>query len=215
MLDTLALIDACEHCYAYPMYRAGPDGRDAATITRIDGQTVVVFRGTVTDGAVAWLDWLNDLRAALVYYPSLPGLVHAGFAHAVWNLLPIMPRFDREPAPLVIGHSKAGAMALIFAMRLYEDFGLRPKVVTFGAPRAGNVDFARSAECALEIDRYENPHDIVPRLPLVAYRAAGSLVSPDPSWPHPRGIVENHSLETGYRPWIETYPQPPAIKTAA
>lgn len=211
MIDPISLIDACEHCYAYPQYKAGPGWRDAATVTKIGGQSVLVFRGTLTEGAAAWLDWLNDLRSELIYSPDVPGLVHAGFLHAVENLLLILPRFCREPAPIVVGHSKGGAMAVIFALRLFARFGLKSKVVTFGAPRAGNDGFAAAVEEFLDVDRYENPHDLVPRLPPADYSSAGYLISPPATWTAPRTVVENHSLETGYRPWIATYRPPPAM----
>lgn len=215
MHDPVRLLEACEHCYAYPMYAAGPEGRDAATISKIDGRTVLAFRGTLTGGVVAWLDWLNDLRAELRYHRDYPGLVHAGFAASIDNLLLVLPRFSGSTPPIVTGHSKGGALAVLFAMRLFAKFGITAEVVTFAAPRAGNDDLAAACNEALSYDRYENPHDLVPRLPLTDYRHAGYLITPPATWTAPKGIRENHALDTGYRPWIEPQRRQPAGARAA
>lgn len=214
MLNPLALIDVCQRCYDRADYTAGPDGRDGATVTRIRGEMVLIFRGTLTGGrtlaerAAFYLDWLNDLRAELVYREHYPGLVHAGFAAAIDNLWPLLPYFR---GPLTIcGHSKGGALAVLMALRLVASQGLRARVVTFGAPKVGNDQLAQAAGDVLDIDRYENPHDLVPRLPPVDYAPCGYLVAPPAMWTAPRGVQENHSLETGYRPWIAAIHPPPA-----
>ena len=213
LLDPLPLLDVCNRAYYYPMYRTGPDGRDGALLTKVEEQAVVAFRGTLTEGAAAWLDWASDLRAELVCREGFPGLVHAGFEAKVHNLLALLPRFDVGTPPIICGHSSGGAQALLFGVYLSLRFGIHAKVVTFAAPRAGNADFAAAASALLDIDRYENPHDIVPKLPPVDYAATGYLITPPAQWQPPRGIRENHSLATGYRPWIEANrPQPRAAQ---
>lgn len=199
-MNPLALLQACEHCYVYPGIVAGPEGRDAASVVRIQGHVVLVFRGTLTEGAAGFLDWLNDLRAELVFRPAYPGLVHAGFAASLDNLLPLLPRFSGPLA--VTGHSKGGALAVLMGLRLAQR-GASVRVVTFGAPRVGNDQLARAADEALTIDRYENPHDIVPRLPPLDYAPCGLYLGPPSGWIAPRGVRDNHTLATGYRPWIE------------
>ena len=204
-MDPIALLDACEHCYSYPMHTAGPDGRDGCTITQIQGRTVVVFRGTVVTGAVGVIDWLNDLRAALIWRPEFPGHVHHGFAASLADLLPWLERYDLKDGTIFCGHSKGGALAIL-AGHLYRD--LDPLVVSFAAPMVGDRGFL--AGYRVRATCYENPHDIVPKLPPFGYRSIGDLIGPGIDWQPPHGIEANHALETGYRPWIEKELRPTA-----
>jgi Lipase (class 3) len=199
-MDPLDLINACEHCYDYPQIKAGPDGRDGAAITQIDGRTVLVFRGTMTGGQLGevFLDWINDLRVDLIPHADYPGRVHKGFSYSLENLRPWLSKYVFLNGLVITGHSKGGALALL-AGHLYRS--LAPEVITFGAPMVGDrgfqVGYSPHTTC------YENPHDIVPRLPLLGYRTVGDLVSPNFAWKPPFGIQANHILDTGYRPWIQ------------
>ena len=211
-MNPLDLIDLCEACYARADFVAGPDGRDGASLFRRQGQSVLVFRGTLTDGAVAFLDWLNDLRAALVSSAYFPGHVHHGFLASVTDLWPYLPTTDLEEGLLITGHSKGGALAIGAGWLLRH---LHPQVVTFAAPMFGDRTFSVGLTARVRVTCYENPHDVVPRLPPLGYRSVGDLVGPPIDWIAPRTLAANHHLESGYRPWIERLqPRPPAAQAA-
>lgn len=182
------LLAACETVYFSAGIVAGPDGRDAATIT----SNILVFRGTLTEGLAAESDWINDFHADLVSDPRFPGKVHTGFARSMTALWPFIADFRPK---YITGHSKGGALALL-AGWLFKD--CNPIVITFAAPRVGNSAFARSYSGAW---RYENPKDLVPKLPPW-YSSPGVQVVAPASFSPPKGIVANHQLETGYKPWV-------------
>lgn len=182
------LLDLCNDVYANPQFVAGPNERDAASFI---GDTLV-FRGTVTEGEAAESDWLNDFRADLVKDAEFPGRVHGGFLASFHALLPFIHYL--RPA-YITGHSKGGALAMLAAWYFR---GQAPKVVTFGAPRVGNGQFAESP---LSIVRFENPGDMVPKLPPWFASPGMAVVAPK-SFRQPVGVRANHSLDTGYTPWI-------------
>lgn len=215
-MDDLDLLDACQQCYGYAGITAGPDGRDGASLFRKGSNSGVAFRGTLNVGAAAFIDWLNDLRAEHVARQPFPGMIHAGFYCAFSDLQPKLPSFafSGDEIVLVTGHSKGAALAELLAYFL-ASHGVRVKVVTFGGPKVGNHSFAlgfwRLMEKGLiDARRYENPHDVVPRLPLLGYESCGVLVEPPETWYAPRGVLENHHLQSGYRPWVEALTRPSA-----
>lgn len=202
------LLDACEQAYAASPILAGPFNRDGALVTPIPGGgTLLTFRGTICTGATGFLDWLNDLYANLVPRAPYPGRVHAGFADSLDDLWPKLPPLT--PPLTVCGHSKGGALAVLAAMRLWRSDNRWNKdnfsVVTFAAPRCGDYQFAYGASFTAELKRFVNPDDVVPDLPSHrrGYWDVGQMIGPPPDWTPPRGKVENHELETGYRPWIQ------------
>lgn len=205
-MNPLALVDACQHCYAYPQHTAGPDGRDGATITQIEGRDVLVFRGTVCLGGAGFLDWLNDLRTLLVHRGGFPGRVHHGFSKSLDTLLPWLNKYTFQKGLVITGHSKGGALAIL-AGWLYRD--LDPEVIAFAAPMVGDRAFL--AGYRTRCTSYENPHDIVPRLPPFGYRAVGDLIGPGIDWEPPHKIEDNHALATGYRPWIAQELRPGSV----
>lgn len=184
------LLAACEAVYDSPQIIAGPSGRDAASFLSAD--SILVFRGTLTEGLAAESDWINDFHADLISDPRYPGKVHQGFSQSLTALWPFIA--DCRPK-YITGHSKGGALALL-AGWLFKDSD--PVVITFAAPRVGNVGFARSYAKAF---RYENPKDIVPKLPPW-YASPGSQIVAPASFTPPKGIAANHTLETGYKPWV-------------
>lgn len=224
------LIDLCQRVYQVPDIVAGPDGRDGASIYRFtDDVHVLAFRGTLTSGLVAVADWLNDFHADLVREPGLPGLVHAGFLGSLRDLWPAVEKALSGVTRLIItGHSKGGALAQLAGVWLAD---LHPEVVTFAAPRVGDAAFANEYPSVRPLVRYEGEQDLVPLLPpdWCGYYGAGQLRCSSElsvkrrellvgrlvlgrSW---KTLVANHSLETGYRPWVKSWTPPTPAQGAA
>lgn len=199
-MDARGLLAVCEGVYDAATIVAGRDGRDGASVLDFADCCVLAFRGTLTEGIASHSDWYNDFHADLVTDPRFPGRVHAGFLESLNNLLPqIDDRLDitSDKQIYITGHSKGGALAFL-AAHLFAD--THPYCVTFAAPRVGDYHF--STDYMPLTLRFENPKDIVPRLPPIRYYSCGSQIVAPASFCPPEGIRENHSLETGYRPWV-------------
>lgn len=206
MLNALELLDACAESYESPSVVAGPFGRDGALIRILpDGGTLLAFRGTVSRGLTGFFDWINDLRFFMDKHPAFPGRVHRGFAEDLDALWPMIAAV--EPPLTITGHSLGGALALLAKVRFSQEKRWRdapPRVVTFAAPLAGDFHFAVECERFKAPACYENPHDLVTNLPptRLGFYPAGSRIFPDDDWKAPLGLIANHEIETGYRPWI-------------
>ena len=135
-----------------------------------DRFAIVAFRGSEIarkrekadlSGMVA--DLKTDMDIRLTDWEQ-GGKVHRGFKEAldeVWpDLLPHIRKIQEKGCKIwVTGHSLGGALATLFAGR----FGIIQGVYTFGAPRVGNEGFKENLD--VEIYRFVNNHDIVPRVP--------------------------------------------------
>ena len=152
----------------------GPDGINAAIVGKIAEGTVVSFRGTLSADdetkpfADRLLDWTQDFEAELVTYRGIPGTVHGGFAAAFESLFLDLEEIICDDTKVIYcGHSKGGAIANIAAYYDAVSFDATPTVVTFGAPRCGDVAFADAfARLPIKATRYENAGDIVPHVPF-------------------------------------------------
>lgn len=204
----------CQETYSGADIIAGPDGRDGARVFRqTDGSAVLVFRGTLVDGAVGVRDWINDFRIGHTEMQGVPGKVHEGFASSVNDLWPAVQAALNGVSRLTItGHSKGGALAILAGARLA---GLQPPVVTFGAPKVGDLAFV-SQYPLRSVVRYEHSTDIVPLVPFIGFYLPGEVRTDRkvPGWKKVQvigqmvahkqwtEIEESHSLATGYLPWI-------------
>jgi hypothetical protein len=138
---------------------------------------VVAFRGTLPPVKLdtpTVVDWLNDFDALPIAVPGIPGLVHQGFWDSVESIYGSVLDVVRElrrvggaTLPIyVTGHSKGGALAHLAAMRLKLLDGIEPaEVVTYGAPRAADLEFATAYHKTIKATRYEYRNDIVPHVP--------------------------------------------------
>jgi len=200
-LDAIGLLDICERVYDSPQITAGPKGRDGCSLIELEDCRVLAFRGTLTEGRAALSDWYNDFHADLISDDRFPGRVHAGFASSISALWPSLLDLASKPAGdkrlFITGHSKGGSLAFLAAHLLSA---LDPICITFAAARVGDYRFATGY--TVNTWRYENPKDIVPRLPPIRYYSCGCQVVAPKSFAPPEGIQANHSLETGYRPWV-------------
>lgn len=145
-------------------------GRDNCPEAVGESPAFVAFRGTTS---VA--DWSINGRLWLV--PSTLGggaMVHGGFAQS-WQS--VKGRVFEELAWLaptritVVGHSLGGANAMIASTDIITQFpGVPVEVITFGAPRCGNVAYGEAvAKNVALCTRVVHDNDVVPSLPSVAF----------------------------------------------
>ena len=144
---------------------------------------VAAFRGT--DEIADWLDNLNAVPK-----PGPLGDVHNGFYRALMDIWPQMKTvirgFRTKPEgqpdrPLwLTGHSLGGAMATLAAATLIEADETFYGAYTYGSPRVGDRDFARTfnIEAKSKFFRFQNNADIVTRVParIMGYSHVGSFV---------------------------------------
>ena len=169
---------------------AGPDAINAVLVGRVAEGIVVSFRGTLapldsTKPLDARLrDWVSDFEGDLIQSPEVPGMVHRGFfndmlslygdlAHEIYTIAKAGDKLH------VTGHSKGGAMALLFARMWTSRRSLPPveRIVTFAGPRCGNDVFEASVDAmGIEVSRWEAGEDLVPHLPPTS-RVARFLTS--------------------------------------
>lgn len=137
-----------------------------AYIAGNDDLIILAFRGTT-----ALLDWISDANVDLIGGPA--GRVHEGFYLAlgfvwldIWNYI---KEHRRGRAIWVTGHSLGAALATLAVakLRLERDEAVNG-LYTFGAPRAGDLEFARvfDLDFGQQAFRYVNDQDIVSRVPL-------------------------------------------------
>lgn len=171
-------------------FAGGPQGIDAGLVCASDIGLVIALRGTTP----VLEDWKNNFQGELVPYPG-GGRVHSGFLSSVRHVqgpltkkaLELLPAQKPEKLYLT-GHSKGGAMAALLAALLSSmtsPLFPAPAVVTFGAPRTGDQEYAESYPCPLT--RLESCRDIVPHLPLTPQEAAclRLLLAPGGGWLEP------------------------------
>jgi hypothetical protein len=161
----------------FQIVKADALGMQAYVAARPD-VVVVAFQGSKE-----LVDWVGDFKFAQYEGADygLPGRIHCGFADALeasWPALEtlITASVDRQQPVWVTGHSLGGAEALLTAVRLSRKGLPLGPLYTFGAPRAGDGDFARAADLELDraIYRVVNETDIVARLAPSAAAADGA-----------------------------------------
>jgi hypothetical protein len=112
-------------------------------------------------------DWAVNLDCDLVPLHG-HGHAHGGFvqlADQVYDgLVAHLRRLGPDgPGVRLTGHSRGGALALLLAVSLAADRLVPLAVYSFGAPRAGDADFAASLPAPHH--RFVNTGDPVPHLP--------------------------------------------------
>ncbi|KAI8140924.1 Alpha/Beta hydrolase protein [Fennellomyces sp. T-0311] len=140
---------------------------------------IVVFRGSVSLN-----NWIADLTAVWVTYPSVPlAYVHGGFLGA-WEevstqvVRTVKSQLSSHPGYKVVitGHSLGGAVAVLSALEFYRDGITNLALYTQGQPRVGNRAFANHiVSTGIQYKRSVHSRDLVPHVPdsLLGYSHAG------------------------------------------
>ncbi len=184
-----------------------------AYVCRGSRALLIAFRGTEISKIK---DWFTDLMATEVASPTGSGKVHKGFAaalSAVWpQLTQTLDELHDGLAPIwITGHSLGGALAVLAAAQLQS---LRPiqGLYTFGQPRVGDRDFAKSMNRALagRMIRFVNNNDIVPQVPPpglflkywhgereVRFAPDGKLILDVSWWTRTRSLVQGSVQDIG------------------
>ena len=152
------------------------------TVYSSNDTVLIVFRGTTGP-----YEWIKNTRFVLhkaqVSTHSIE--VHLGFYELYYELsLAIHKIIDelKDKRLILSGHSLGGAIVQLLALE-YSD--KNPIVYTFGAPRVGNVAFAKLFDSEIfRHHRVVNKGDFVPELPpsiesLPIYKHTGELLEVD------------------------------------
>lgn len=137
---------------------------------------VIAFRGT--DGFADWMFNVSRLRGSFIHDTS----VHLGY---LWSLNTVYPQIqsilkDKLKAQhniYVTGHSLGGAVGLLCAVKLADEFpDHKVHMTSIGAPRVGNKKFKTWCENKTNLSciRIFNPKDVVPKLPYFGYSHVGT-----------------------------------------
>ncbi len=144
-------------------------------------------------GSASVKNWIEDaeFKRTLFLQSAAAGHVevHEGFFRCYDSIIVALSRLlggssvfkYQNCKPLfVFGHSLGGALAILAALELNKQGFSIAQVITFGAPRVGNKNFARLYDSVLRprTFRIVNQNDIVPRLPfwITGYRHCGQEV---------------------------------------
>ncbi len=158
----------------------GQAGNQAFIASSADGaRTVIVFRGTEPEEPS---DLFTDARFILTHWCGPAGQrlgkVHEGFAQSAHDrqlFTRIRTHLDTLPAAtpvLLTGHSLGAALATLMAT-----WAPTAQLYTYGSPRVGDADFARSVQNAVAV-RVVNCCDLATRVPpeaVFGYAHAGRL----------------------------------------
>ncbi|WEK55266.1 MAG: lipase family protein [Candidatus Cohnella colombiensis] len=141
---------------------------------------VVAFRGTSS-----MTDWISDAIASQIKYKYVKG---AGQSHrgittiydsARRSIMETLRKLSSSKVLLITGHSLGGALATLCALDVAVNTDFQPPIVySYGAPRVGDLDFARCYGVLVDQTyRIYNRFDVVPTLPPHVYKPPRSDTS--------------------------------------
>ena len=131
----------------------------------------------ILSGSRAIEDWRYNCCTDLV--PGYGGQVHQGFAALASSIeesirCAVGRWRDGGQSIWVAGYSRGGALATLTAVGLHRAMPNGVQACTFGAPRTGELAFARAYR--VPHYRFENVGDPVPYFPLDNYVSVGTRV---------------------------------------
>lgn len=155
----------------------GTLGETQAFITHDDRMVLIVARGTQEIA-----DWVRDVNATQVPNEAGIGQAHHGFHEAFKAVkdfvVPYLDAFRTNNQKIVVcGHSLGGAIALLMAEWLRNNWSEDILLYTYGSPRAGDEGFVKGAS-ALTHHRIVNHNDLIPTVPAPWMDTKGVLLWP-------------------------------------
>ncbi len=149
-----------------------------AFITHNADVMIIAIRGT----SEMIPDLLRDFDALQVPFEEGSGKVHRGFYLAAKRALlfvtSYLDKFYQSQQLIICGHSLGGAIALLLAQMLRVSDSRYPlQLYTYGAPRAGDATFTRSAADLLH-HRIVSNDDLIPNLPLPWMNTRYEVIAP-------------------------------------
>ena len=191
------LLVACELAYLPAVGFRNQLGLEASLISvdntqvyvaQNDEAIVIAFRGSEAPNTIDGIkDWLLTNANNFLILPEgqigtdfaaagVGARFHRGFLQAlgaIWDRLyaEVDAAIKAKERPLwITGHSLGGALALVAAWRLEQNFLAVHELYTFGAPMVGNnlAADAFKKEFGNRIHRYVDVLDVVPLLPTIS-----------------------------------------------
>lgn len=183
----------------------GDENNNRGMILSSDDALVIVFRGTrmnehkIFDAAAFVAIDPNDLVTDSKFIPKnfdAGGKVHGGFLAAYEEVRGLLAETVKAKPPAqklwFTGHSLGGALASLAAADFADETA---GLYTYGAPRAGNSDFAKRIPNNKHI-RYVHRDDWVPTVPpeFIGYWHSGQMMKVPGT--QPRRVLEDLSVGT-------------------
>jgi len=154
----------------------GTLGEAQAFITHDDRMVLIVARGTQE-----LADWVRDVNATQVPNEAGEGQAHHGFQESFKAVrdfvVPYLDAFHRTQKIVVCGHSLGGAIALLMAEWIRNNWSEDVLLYTYGSPRAGDEAFVKGAG-ALTHHRIVNHNDLIPTVPAPWMDTKGAMLWP-------------------------------------
>ncbi|VDL72702.1 unnamed protein product [Nippostrongylus brasiliensis] len=128
-------------------------------------EQLLIFSQRTCDLLILVVPWVAGGSVSKYFYNAFNAVWTAGIKDDFLSLKSKYPDYELW----IVGHSLGGAMASLAAsyiekMKLFD--GNRIKLVTFGQPRTGDIDFARAHDSQIPYTfRVTHAHDVVPHVP--------------------------------------------------
>ncbi|KAJ9060183.1 hypothetical protein DSO57_1033578 [Entomophthora muscae] len=152
------------------------DTRAIVAVNTARKEIILAFRGTHSN--TNWVENVVFSQTSINVTPQAS--VHTGFKNIADAMAPefihilkrLLAKWHYKDYDVVVtGHSLGGAVAQIASIQVHRDLKIgweRVKVITFGQPRVGNLDFARwFNQQPVMYTRVVNENDLVPHVPPI------------------------------------------------